>query len=388
MSKYILQLKTQNYTKNLALSLKESNDLLIDYLDQGSSEYLHNDHAYYFSVIDEEENFVHIDRLFINNELIDDNSVISGNKSACAFLECFGVVKVEIIIDDISYVTSNIKVVMKEESINNNILNMIDYIYNYCDDYLYEEHKNSKSAIGINPSVNISIDTKLSMLNDIYDIYVKGYSILKYSAQTRLENTNKVGDFNELQSVGRKTVDYIVNHPEELEPVDYNSGITVNKQNYQPKKTLVQSVKYSCDIYENQVVVGFLKTVIRDLNEIKELVENHKKRNTVPYKRDGYIDSSFYIYTRNLKMLNGYLDCINDAIDRFQKLFLEYKSILNVTDYPVISQPRYTDVFRRIMPYNIIFEHITMWFNYGNYDSQPAACICACKFGRRNVYGT
>lgn len=363
-----MQLKTQNYTKRIELSLKEADDLLHDYLNTATAEYVHNDYAYYFSVVDEQDNIVHIDRLFINNEWIDDNSFLRGNKAACVFLECFGVVKIEIIVDDISYVTSNIKVVMKEDSINSNIINMIDYIYDNCDDYLYEEHKNSKTVTGINPSNNISIDTKLSMINDIYDTYVKGYSILKHSAQTKLENVNKIGDFNELQSIGRNTIDYIVNHPEELEPVDYNSGITVNKQHYQPKKTLVQSVTYSFDIYENQVVVGFLKTVIRDLKDIRELVENYKKRNTTPYKRDGYIDSSFFIYTRNVKMLNDYLDSIDDAIVRFQKLFLSYRNILNVTEYDVISPPRYTNIFRHIMPYNIIFENISKWFSCGNYD--------------------
>lgn len=367
MSKYILYLKTQNYTKKIPLSIKED-DLFNDYLNKGTSEYVHNDYAYYLSVRDEEDNVVHIERLFVNNEIIDDQKFLIGNKSECIFLECFGVVKVEIIIDDISYVTSNIRVVMKEDAINSSIINMIDYIYENCDDYLYEEHKNSKSVTGINPSNNISIDTKLSMLNDIYDIYIKGYNILKNSAQTKLENVTKVGDFNELQSVGSNTIDYIVNHPEELEPVDYNSGIALNKQHYQPRKTLVQSVTYSFDIYENQVVVGFLKTVVRELKEIKDLVEKHKKRNITPYKRDGYVDSSFYIYTRNIKMLNNYLERIDESVVRFQKLFFEYKRILNVTDYKVISQPKYTNVFREIMPYNIIFETISKWFNCGNYD--------------------
>lgn len=368
MSKYILHLKTQNYTKKIPLSLKGKDDLFNDYLDKGTSEYVHNDYAYSLSVTDEEDKIVHFDRVFVNNEIIDDQKIITGNRASCIFLECFGLVKIEIIIEDVSYVTPNIKVVMKEEAINRSIINMIDYIYDNCDDYLYEEHKNSKSVTGVNPNNNISIDTKLSMLNDIYDVYVKGYGILKYSAQAKLENITRVGDFNELQSVVSNTIDYIVNHPEELEPVDYNSGITVNKQHYQPRKTLVQSVTYSFDIYENQVVVGFLRTVVRDLNELKELVERHKKRNITPYKRDGYVDSSYYIYTRNIKMLNTYLDRIDESVTRFQKLFFEYKKILNVTDYEVISQPKYTNIFRRIMPYNIIFENISKWFNCGNYD--------------------
>lgn len=363
MSNYTLHLKSDNDNKDLPLCLKESDDFLNDYFDKGSGEYVYNDCAYSLSITDEHNNAVSIETLFVNNEIIENYS-----EPSCIFLECFGVIKIEVIINGASYITQNTKVAMKESYINISLINMIDYIYDNCDSFLYEEHKNSKSEFGVNPNANISIDTKLSLLNEIYDVYVKGYNLLKHSAQTKLVNANKIGDFNELLSIGRNTINYIVNHPEELQPVNYNSGISVNKQYYEPRKTLVQSVAYSCDIYENQVVVGFLKTIIQDLEDIKSTVVKNKILNAFPYRRDGYVDSAYYIYTRNTRMLNNYLECINDWILKIQKLYVEYKRILNVSDLPVLAVPRYTNIFRRIMPYNIMFEKILKWFSCGNYD--------------------
>lgn len=368
MAKYILQLKTSSYIKELPLYLKNPDDILNDYHDKAGDEYIHNDHAFCFHVLDENKDTVHIESIFVNNEIINDNKFLCGQKALYIFLECFGLVKIEIIINGIAYITSNVKIIMREESINSSLVNMIDYIYDNCDEYLYEEHKYSKYAIGVNPNTNIAVDTKLCLLNEIYDIYAKGYHTLKYSAQTKLINVDKVGDFSELQTIGNRTIDYLINHPEELQPVEYNSGITINKQYYQPKRTLVQSVAYSCDIYENQVIISFLKNIIKDLEEIASLIESQKKINSNPYKRDGYIDSCFYIYTRNKKLLNAYLENVDAILLRFQKLYIEYKNILDVKDTILTSPPIYTNIFRCVMPYNIIYKKICDWFNCGNYD--------------------
>ena len=44
--------------------------------------------------------------------------------------------------------------------------------------------------------------------------------------------------------------------------------------------------------------------MVQELEEIKISVEFHKNRNSSPYRRNGYIDSAYYIYTKNTKMLN------------------------------------------------------------------------------------
>ena len=181
---------------------------------------------------------------------------------------------------------------------------MIDYIYDNCDDYLYEEHKYSEIESGVKSNINISIEAKLSMLGEVIDTYKREYNVLKHSAQSKPVNSNKIGNFNELRNINVNTMNYIVNHPEELQPVKYNSGIIVNKRYYQPRKTLVQSISYSYDIYENQIILGFLIMVINDLNIMKKVIEDSKKITTKDIRKMGILTRhiTYIIETQNFLM--------------------------------------------------------------------------------------
>ena len=48
---------------------------------------------------------------------------------------------------------------------------MVDYIYDNSEQFLYEEHRYSKISSGFKPASTISIDSKLALLNKIYDVY-------------------------------------------------------------------------------------------------------------------------------------------------------------------------------------------------------------------------
>ena len=272
MSNYKLKLYAKNGSvTEFELHLKECTEILNDYQHIVSRDYIFNDYAYLIKVVDNKDIVQTVDATFINNEIVD-KSLSRRHEYASLFIECFGLVKIEVVIDGCSYVTDNISLMMNKNSVNQGLIHMIDYIYDNCDDYLYEEHKNSKISTGIKPNTNISLDSKLSMLEDIYNTYVNIYQVLRYSPQSKLINLDKIGNFQELQNIQANTIRYISTHPEELRPVNYNSGIVVDGQYYQPNKTLVKSVTYSYDIYENRVIVGFLQTIINELQEIKKFL--------------------------------------------------------------------------------------------------------------------
>ena len=312
-----IALKSKNgHCVNLELCMKNDDDLISDYNSEILDDCVYNDLPYSFVVSDEDDNLVQVDSAFVNNERLDD-SVVNG-KYDFIFLECFGVVKLEIIFCGISYVTKNLSVMLKKDSINTSVLNMIDYIYDNCDDYLYEEHKNSKKQFGITDSRDISIDSRLSRLKSIYETYIKCFEVLRFSPHTKLVNQERIGDFSELYTVQPNTIRYIISNPAQLKPVNYNSGISYNKQYYQPNKTLVKAVEYSNDTYENQVVVGFIKTLISDLREMLASVEKTRRRTMSPKEENGYVESVYFIYTKNNKVLSEYVDNIEKLIVSFQ----------------------------------------------------------------------
>lgn len=328
MGDFRLYLSSRNHG-DLLLDLfpKDENELMIDYYESVVEQEVYNDDSYILKILSDEINDIHIDNIFINDESIIQKNINVGDK---IFEECFGLVRIEIIIDDNSYVTDILHVMMSRAAINQNLVNMIDYIYNNCDDYLYEEHKHSKSQMGIKPNSRVSIDSKICLLEEISDTYLKCFHELKYSSQSKIVCKDKIASINELQVINSNTIKYIINHPDELRVVNYNSGIYYNKQHYQPQNTLVQSVSYSYDIYENQVIVGFIKTVINELGSIRIHIVSTAEQYSIPEEKYGYVKSSYYIFTKNTKVIKEYLRRIDNLIVNFQNILSLYQSIFLV----------------------------------------------------------
>lgn len=364
MNNYSLKLISKNHGEILlSLHKKQEFQLLLNFNSNLIDKCVYNDDSYKILALDINKNNINIESFYINDEYIKIT-----NSWQSPFSDCFGVIQFEISLAGISYVTDNINVMLNKTTFINNITNMIDYIEMYCEDYLYEEHKNSKTFNGIKLNNNISIDSRLNLMNQVYNDYITCFSMFKNSAQTKLINTYEIRSFNKLYTIQPDTIQYILQHPEELQTVNYNSGILHNNQYFQPNKTLVNSVIYSYDIYENKIVLGFLKTILLELNKMLKDIKYLKNSFTIPKEKDGYIKSSYYIYRKSNTILSKYIGVINKLKNNFQRLYSEYLSIFNINDTIVSYPPNYTNIFRNIMPYRIIFKKITNWFKCGNYD--------------------
>lgn len=107
--------------------------------------------------------------------------------------------------------------------------------------------------------------------------------------------------FAKVTSFNPCTVQYIATHTDELDAVNYNTGIQFNKQFYQPVRTKAVLNVYSYDTYENSVLLGFLQTIVIDISKTVDLL---KKKYTVKNKSAapvGYIDSMYEIYHSTIK---------------------------------------------------------------------------------------
>lgn len=290
-----------------------------------------------------------------------------GERVQNPFLDFFGYAKISITISEKEYVSSYITIADTKAHINPSINNMVNYIFNNCDDYLCEKHEKGKSKIGFSNQKNTSIDAKLSLLDDIVSLYTHYYSFFENSPQTKLIPKDEVGDFSKLQNITYKTIQYISTHSEELELVNYNTGIYYNGGFYQPKKTLIKTAHYSRNIYENQIVVSFLERIISDLTTMINYIENmtaHRR----PLLDNDYIETMSIVYDKYQLLLSKYISHINKQISSLQRILYQYKKILPVASIVVNSRPDYTNVFRSILPYHHIYEKVIEWFDSSNYD--------------------
>lgn len=347
-----------------------------DYFDVPTGkEVVYNDNSYYFQLSGISDFPV---KLYVNDEmysieLLDktQNSIKFKLKDCdrdMPFLQSFGAVKIEVEINDQLFVSKSISVLVSSNYINSNVTNMVDYIYKNCEDYLYEEHKFSSKTKGIKKDEIISIEAKIKIVKDILETYRSAYQYLKVNPYSKLKKAEKVDSFGKLQSISPNTINYIVRHTNELVSVNYDTGIRYNKQFYQPNKTLIEQNVYSFDVYENQVIIGFLHTVVNDVSQnIKNLQERSYNQNKTIVK-DGYIDSMYQIFSKSIKKINEYTAILINLREEYKQLNYYYSKLFGISAKEVKNIPEFTTVFRSINVYRQLYQAIYSWFNCGNYD--------------------
>lgn len=356
---------------NISLHLKTDDD----YYDTSiEKEMVYNDDSYTFFI---SETSVFPNKFYINDEaynietLGSDENGINFKLADCQydmpFLHCFGAVKIEVETNDQIFISKSISVLVSSNYINSGVMNMVDYIYENCENYLYEEHRFSSVSTGVKDNKIISLEAKIKILKEVLDTYKQAYQYLKVNPYSKLKKQLKVDSFEKLQSISSDTINYIAQHADELIPVNYNTGIKYNKQFYQPGKTLIEQNVYSFDTYENHVIIGFLHTIII---EISDYIQSVQKRLYIPNKPipAGYENSMYKIFSANHKKLKESIDELNILKNEFQQLNYHYTKLFGISGAIVKSIPKFTPVFKAIGVYRQIYQAIYDWFTCGNYD--------------------
>lgn len=284
------------------------------------------------------------------------------------FLTCFGAVRIELSQGGQNYHSESIAVMVSNNAINNHVLQMIEYIYENGEKYLYEEHRHSMIATGTKSSEIVSLEAKLHFLNNTVEVYRKAYPALKTNPYAKLKKTEGVDAFYKLTSVSANTVRYIATHTDELTPVDYDTGIRFNGQYYQPHRVLIEQNTYSNDVYENRIIVGFLKTVVEDIRRDIRQLQQYTARFQQPVAAAGYVNSMVQIFSRNRKRIDGYITRLQELQKQYQELYYFYSKLMGIAPEPVRSLPQFTAVFRSMAAYRQLFEVICQWFSIGDYD--------------------
>ena len=333
-----------------------------------STVYIYNDDIYTFSLIDSK---AYVTEFHINDETVPvtrndgfKNSYTFGEEYERPFMQCFGVVQIKIIISGRAYISDSISIMVTDNSLNRNILHMIDYIYEKGEEYLYETYTTQDDS---RKSKNITMEAKFQLLDRIIEVYENFYDCFAESPQTDIVCSEYVGEFHRLDRISPRTMQYIASHPEELYAVDCNTGIYYNKRHFQPRNTLISGMLQTKNTYENRVVLGFISAIISGLEKAEEdLREIPNDSNVI--KKEGYIESKVYIYRMNRKSVDDYIRKLDGYIMRFQILYADYRKIFDISGIRMDVIPEYTDTFRLSVPYNAVYIKICEWFHYGGND--------------------
>lgn len=351
-----------------------SSKIGIDLFDIPNSKNLvYNDKEYIFSI---SNSSTLPTKIYINDEIFEVEILEYFSNKICfqtknntrPFLHSFGAVKIGIEFDEQVLVSPSIKVLVSSNGINYNVLNMVQYIYDNCEKYLYEEHKYSSVSTGIKENKIISLEAKIAYMKKILDAYKAVYPLLKFNPYSKLKKTEDIGSFDKLKTVTANTMKYIATHTDELVAVNYNTGIRYNRMFYQPTKVLVEYNKISLYTYENKVILGFLHKIVDQIDDIVNDIKNHFYVPDNVIVAEGYIDSTYKIFSSSIKRLNNYIIQLSEYKEELRHIYFYYKQILGDNEIIIDSIPNYTAVFRSVNAYRQIYQVIYDWFTCGNYD--------------------
>ena len=286
-----------------------------------------------------------------------------------------------------TYFSDYLSIMVNDIDTVNRINAMYEYIFENQQELLFKQNfidgsSNSKSA---NEAVKDkraqkgkdSVLTKLAIAEDIARLFENSFGYFRTNSRYKIKERYVVDDVEKLRNITSKTLDYIAGHPEQLSPAAGNSGIRINGQGYLPKKTLIQENEISVDIYENQVIVGFLHRIIADLMSIKSKLDNlessigsnspkikiMKNDGDVVAENGKYVHSAQLILSKTENIVLEKREKVSRLLEKFQGLLHMYSSILNVSKLDVQTVPKPTAIFMSIPTYNLIFNGICRWFS-------------------------
>lgn len=285
------------------------------------------------------------------------------------FFNCFGAVKLSIEYDGISYSSRSFAVMVYNNAVNNTVMNMVQYVYDYCDKYLYKEYRNFDEGREPVNGDSVSLNSRIAFYEKTLRVFREAYHYLRVNPYSKLQKNSEIGPFDRLQTVSHATIVHIATHADELVSVNYDTGIRANKLFYQPTRTLIEHSARSYDVYENQVVIGFLYTIVEDITRlIRELIGMSCAYSPRTVERNWYIDSMYQIFSRSINDLNEYSKRLLKLKDEFKQLYFYYTKLFGINGSLLRSAPKFTPVFRSVSAYRQIYQSIYDWFTCGGYD--------------------
>lgn len=228
-------------------------------------------------------------------------------------------------------------------------------------------HNRKKSGIIKN---NIrSIWNTLKILDEIIKIYEENYGYFSNRKKASVESFAAIVDTKSMWTIDQESLRWVVCNPDNLIKTDRNSGIIVNNQNFIPSKIKTYLSQYSYNVYENNVVLGFLRNIIEYLdNQItgfnKEIVEIENIPECIIEQLPNTHELTgrcIYVYYK------GVIERFIDKKLLLQEIYYKYEKVLECQAEMIHGIPRFTNTFKRVYHYRLCYECIVKWFEFGDY---------------------
>lgn len=381
MASYRLYLTPENNQSPIEISLSMGlrDFASLDRIDSSAAG-IFSDQVYYIRLDGIPEN-AHVDILFfVNDEEVpityqNGDLIISNTYRNKIFEDCYGFVEISLVIkdlesnDEFNLHSNYLPVLVKRGRINDSINRMLNYVNDHQKELLLSDKLTAKSKADMFQGGVKNLETQIVLADEILKVYKSLYSYFKTNARYTTESRDTVDRIEKLQYATSKTAQYVAMHPELLKRVPVSSGVKVGRQTFIPKRVLTSQIVITKNIYENQVVVGFLHVMINNLAELADQVESLIEH--VPQKENAggdYVYSAYILFSQAKHQLVEGRRRINEYLLQFKSIYILYKDIFDCDEIKLNAIPKRTAIFASVQQYQRIFAVIFQWFKFGLYD--------------------
>ncbi len=344
-------------------------------------EYIYSDQPYHAEIRGLEED-IETFSFFVNDVEIKQNLDIDGKIRFIddrylkdrIFIHNFGLIQIAIRITfkgqaGVTVYSKFISVLVANARTNLSVERMAEYIYCHREQLLLSGLLYSEQRHGLKPEAQKELGTQVQLLKDIVQVYNENINYFRLNAKFRLCAVGCVDNYEKAKSVSGRTLSYIAQHPEQLLRTSMLTGIRINKQNYLPSKTLIEEASIDYDIYENQIIVGFLKSirgmVCALINEIANRIERFPDKKEI---ENGYFLSAAFVFATTKWRLEKNREQLELLLENIEELYLQYCQILPVSERLVLQIPPPSAILISVRSYKLVYEQIIRWFQFGMYD--------------------
>lgn len=311
----------------------------------------------------------------------------NGSIENLPFLLYFGyvVLRVEITYDDNNHdvlYTKYIDVVSRYDDTNKcaeGLLNEIeryndsrlgDWVFNKIIDSNRKEQKYSWWYGSLHSKSNRYIDAYIELLKDILDKYRQNFSFFKINAYHKIEYHQKVVSYEKIRKCAQSDFQWLMQNADHFAPINKKIGIKYQNQYYMPNNIMGDEQFKNFDIYENQIVMGFLLMVLNNCEQIcKKLSQSVENIHGLIKKHVNVRDYfSISLLTLKCNIRSEWIQQLYNLRREFHMLWSQYNKIWSIKKVNNITKmPHITKVFQEVRYYRDIYEAVRRWFEFGEF---------------------
>ncbi|MGI6255526.1 MAG: hypothetical protein ACOYJZ_07805 [Acutalibacter sp.] len=297
-----------------------------------------------------------------------------GNAVRKLFLDCYGFVTITLLLtlSDGSrqlLTTEHLPVLVRQGQLNQAVKAMVGYVYHRQEELLFNGDPKPQDLGDLKDRGYKSLAAQLHLAREIAQLYESSFGYFKANSRFRIDKVPAVVDLERIPIVTPATLAYVATHPNQLQPAAGRAGVRVGNRVYQPQKALSTQNVPSRDIYENRVVLSFLRQMVDQVDLLRSRCRQLLDR--LPGQEsygDEYLYSAYFLFAETRRSLESAVELLDQLYDKFTQLWGSYRQALPIPLDPLAAKPRPTAVFLSVPEYHRIFLMIHQWMNYGIYD--------------------